>query len=283
MSKIPVKALYDNCEMMLAEKWGYIWGTAGVLWTEAKQKAVENEMAQKYGSRWIGHTVTDCSGVMVFIWKLYGLKIPHGSNSIRRQSVGPLTNIPQPGYAAFKVRDGDYYHIGIVAADGKTVYESQGTIAGFVTSDASRWDWFAPFKDVVYEEGESPLPDGEKLNRRAEVITKKDPLNMRTGPGVGYDIIGKIPKGTIVDVWTKCENNWYFVDDDGDQGYVDGQYLAFLPPVSPKPEEDDKEPTSDDEEPQIVNYGVLIPCDTKEDADALAAFFVNAQVISGDD
>lgn len=282
--KIPVSALYRFCKMMLRDHWGYIWGTAGIRWTEDRQKATDNEMARKYGDRWIGHVVADCSGVMVYIWRQYGLKIAHGSNSIKRQYMGKLQTMPKPGYGALKLRNGDdYYHIGIVSEDGTHVYESKGTLFGFVVSDVKEWDWFGPFKDVDYSGEVSPLPDGEKMSRRAEVITKKDPLNMRTGPGVGYDIIGKIPKGTIVDVWTKCENNWYFVDDDGDQGYVDGRYLAFLPPVSPKPEKDDKEPTSDDEEPQIVNYGVLIPCDTKEDADALAAFFVNAQVISGDD
>lgn len=295
MSKIPVQALYDNCEMMLNERWGYIYGTAGVRCTQAViDKSIERfpknaEMTRRYGPQWLGRMVTDCSGLIVYIYKQFGLKIPHGSSSMVRQGYivdcGPT---PHPGWAALvdptpNTPDND--HIGIVQEDGVTVVEAKGTRYGVVKSKVtdSKWNKFGRFKDVDYSGEVSPLPDGEKMSRRAEVITKKDPLNMRTGPGVRYDIIGKIPKGTIVDVWTKCENNWYFVDDDGDQGYVDGQYLAFLPPVSPKPEEDDKEPTSDDEEPQIVNYGVLIPCDTKEDADALAAFFVNAQVISGDD
>ena len=291
--KIPVSALYKYCKQMQEENWGYIYGTAGVKCTQAViDQSIERfpknaDMTRRYGPQWLGRMVTDCSGVMVYIWKQFGLKIPHGSSSIVAQKyIVDCGDTPHPGWAALVAPTPDTpdnNHIGIVAEDGKHVYEARGTAYGFVYSPLDkRFTKFGRFNDVDYGEV-NPLPDGEKLNRRAEVITKKDPLNMRTGPGVGYDIIGKIPKGTIVDVWTKCENNWYFVDDDGDQGYVDGQYLAFLPPVSPKPEEDDKEPTSDDEEPQIVNYGVLIPCDTKEDADALAAFFVNAQVISGDD
>lgn len=246
MKKIPVKTLYDVCETMLRDHWGYIWGTAGVLWTAEKQKAVTNEMAQKYGSKWIGHFVTDCSGVMVYIWKLCGMKILHGSNSIRRQSVGALTNLPKPGYAAFKVRGDDYYHIGIVAADGQTVYEAQGTIAGFTTTPASRWDCFAPFKDVQYEEV-MPMPDGDKVIYRAEVITESGPLNVRSGPGTQYDKIGKLPKGEIVDVMVECPNGWMYVDDDGDQGYVDGRYLRRVDASEPSSDEGDQSPSEPDQ------------------------------------
>ena len=95
--KIPVKGLYENCEMMLRDHWGYIWGTAGIEWTQARQDATENEMAQKYGSRWIGHMVTDCSGVMVYIWRQYGLKIPHGSPH-RDCRCGRLNRLRISGY-----------------------------------------------------------------------------------------------------------------------------------------------------------------------------------------
>lgn len=257
MSKIPVSGLYKYCEMMLKDRWGYIWGTAGIKWTEARQKAATNEMAQKYGSRWIGHMVADCSGVMVYIWRQYGLKIAHGSNSIRRQSVGALTNLPQPGYAAFKVRESDYYHIGIVGADGKTVYEAQGTIAGFTTSPASRWNCFAPFKDVDYTEEAEEMPDGERVIYRAEVTTKSGVLNVRSGNGTQYPIIDKLPKGTIVDVMVECPNGWRYIDDDGDQGYVDGRYLKALPPATSIPEADDKIPAEAVHPPQIEKYTVL--------------------------
>lgn len=251
--KIPVKALYEYCKTMLNGRWGYIWGTAGVLWTDARQKAATNEMAVKYGSKWIGHYVTDCSGVMVYIWKQFNLKIAHGSNSIRRQSVGKLQTMPEPGYAAFKVRDGDYYHIGIVGEDADTVYESQGTIAGFTTSPASRWDWFAPFKDVQYEE-DMPMPDGEKVIYRAEVITESTPLNVRSGPGTQYDKIGKLPRGEVVDVMVECPNGWLYIDDDGDQGYVDGRYLKPLPPATSIPEAGDKIPAEDEDPPKNAKY-----------------------------
>lgn len=253
MSKIPVQALYDNCEMMLRDHWGYIWGTAGIEWTEARQKTTENEMAQKYGSRWIGHKVADCSGVMVYIWRQYGLKIPHGSNSIKRQSMGKLSTIPKPGQGALKLRDGDdYYHIGIVAKDGQHVYEAKGTIFGFVVSDVKEWDWFGDFNDVDYEE--VPMPDGERVIYRAEVTTQSGPLNMRSGNGTEFPIIGRLPKGEIVDVMVEFPNGWMYVDDDGDQGYVDGRYLTR---VQPAEQPNDKTPADDEKQPQIEKYTVL--------------------------
>lgn len=253
--KIPVKALYDYCEMMLRDRWGYIWGTAGIEWTEARQKATENEMAQKYGSRWIGHMVADCSGVMVYIWKQYGLKIAHGSNSILRKYCGKPTTSPHPGYAAFKLTGGDdYYHIGIVSENGQLVYESCGTIMGFRVSSVSEWDWFAPFKDVQYEKEEEPMPDGERVIYRAEVTTQSGPLNMRSGNGTEFPIIGRLPKGEIVDVMVECPNGWMYVDDDGDQGYVDGRYLTRIQPAE---QPDDKTPADDEKQPQIEKYTVL--------------------------
>lgn len=256
---IPVQALYEYCQTMLREHWGYIWGTSGILWTAEKQKAATNEMAVKYGAKWVGHYVTDCSGVMVYIWRKFGMKIPHGSNSIRRQSVGKLQTMPEPGYAAFKVRDGDYYHIGIVGEDGDTVYESQGTIAGFTTSKAYRWDWFAPFKDVQYEEGQ--MPDGERVIYRAEVVTKSGSLNVRSGNGTEYPVINKLPKGEIVDVMVKLPNGWFYIDDDGEQGYVDGSYLKPLPPATAIPDTDDQTHAGEADPPKNAKYTVLTSAD----------------------
>lgn len=259
MTKIPVSGLYKCCETMLRDHWGYIWGTAGILWTEARQKATDNEMAQKYGSRWIGHMVADCSGVMVYIWRQYGLKIAHGSNSILRRYCGKPTLSPKPGYAAFKVRNGDdYYHIGIVSANGQLVYESCGTIIGFRVSSISEWDWFAPFKDVEYtEEAEPVKDDGERVTYRAEVTTERSPLNMRSGNGTQYPIIGKLPKGSVVDVMMVYPDGWCYVDDDGDQGYVDGSYLTPLPPATAIPDAGDKIPTDDTDPPKNAKYTVL--------------------------
>ena len=242
---IPVKALYDNCEMMLRDKWGYIWGTAGKLWTEKEQEAATEEMIQKYGWQWAGHMVTDCSGVMVYIWKKYGLSIPHGSNSMVRQKyIVDISDTPQAGYAAFvyKPEDNDYSHIGIVGEDGITVYEAKGTQYGFVTSKVTdkKWNRFGRFKDVNYSGG------GKALNTPyyATVVTESGNLRVRSGPGTEYPKIGSVSKSQLVIVKKHMDTGWDFIDADSLQGYVSNEYLR------PEKEIDD-DPTVD---PDIITF-----------------------------
>ena len=252
-TKIPVKSLYDSCEMMLRDHWGYIYGTAGVEWTASKQKALEDKyspddpnygMSVRYGKKWINHMVSDCSGVMVYIWRQYGLKIPHGSSSMVRQKYivdcGPT---PHPGWAALvdpTPDTDDNKHIGIVGPDGVTVYEAKGAQAGFVTSKVtdSKWKKFGRFKDVDYSGEVEPLPDmGIQVDYQAEVTTKSGSLNLRSGPGTKYPIVDQIPKGARVTVWMEYQDGWRFVDYNGEQGYVSGQYLTPLPTATSVPDE----------------------------------------------
>jgi len=249
--KIPVKELYPYLEMMLKEKWGYIWGTAGVMWTETKQKNLakmysdddpNRGMGVKYGAKWIGHMVTDCSGVMVYIWDKFGLSIPHGSNSIadNKRYTGEKTKTPKPGYAAFQLSSSDKNderHIGIVGPDGKTVYEAKGTKAGFVTSDASKWDYFAPFTQVDYTEEQEIKP----VEQYFAVITG-DKVRIRSGPGVNFKKIGEVNKGDIVTVFAET-NNWVFADFNGTQGYIYSQYVEMTAHYIPVTEEDHKDET----------------------------------------
>ena len=267
---IPVSALYTECEAMLRDKWGYIWGTAGIRWTQARQNSASDDMAKKYGKRWIGHMVADCSGVMVYIWKKHGMSIYHGSNSIARKYCGEMQNTPVPGYAAFKWKKndtskfpdgrGDFYHIGIVSADGQNVYESRGTQTGFVLSAASGWHSFAPFKDVAYDmEGSTVEP------YQAMVKVTKGTLNMRSGAGTNFPVIFSLPNGTPVTVLKEYPNNWAFVDEDGTQGFVSSKYLEKVEPG---------ETTADP-----YKWGVFIPCDNEEEARRYAGDIKNAVVI----
>lgn len=251
--KIPVSALFDTCEMMLYDHWGYIWGTAGIMCTQAViDKAANNpnnpnpELTEKYGEQWLGHMVTDCSGVMEHIWKKYGLKIPHGSNSMVRQKyVVDITTVPKAGYAAFVYKEdkNDYSHIGIVAEDGQTVYEAKGTQSGFVTSKVTdkKWNRFGKFKDVDYE------GSGEKLKTPyyATVATNSGPLNVRSGPSTEYPKIGKVAKGQTVVVKTHNESGWDFIDADGLQGYVSTAYLKPEKEVPDDPEPPKPDPSGD--------------------------------------
>lgn len=267
--KIPVSGLYKYCEMMLRDRWGYIYGTAGVKCTQAViDRSIERfpknaDMTRRYGKKWLGHMVTDCSGLIVYIYKQFGLKIPHGSSSMVRQGYivdcGPT---PHPGWAALAdptpdTPDND--HIGVIQADGVTVVEAKGTQSGVVTSKATdkKWTKFGKFKDVDYEEADDPMPEGEHVTYRAEVTTKKGTLNVRSGPGMQFPIIGRLPRGEIIDVMVVCPNGWNYIDDDGDQGYVDASYLTPLAQNGTPPESDDKIPVDESDPPKNAKYTQL--------------------------
>lgn len=261
MSKIPVSEVYRYLDKMLEDRWGYIYGTAGVLWTQSRQSSTTNEMAQKYGAKWVGHMVADCSGVIVYIWKKFGLSIPHGSSSMVKQGyIVDCGSEPHPGWAAL-VDDTpstpDNKHIGVVGADGVTVYECKGTQSGFVTSKVTdkKWSKFGRFKDVDYSGEEKPMPDqGTQVNYQATVTTQSGRLNLRSGPGTGYPVVDKIPKGSTVTVWMEYADGWRFIDWDGEQGYCSGQYLTPLPPATSVP---DKTPVPDSDRPKTVQKTAL--------------------------
>lgn len=253
--KIPVKNLYGYLDQMYAEKWGYIYGTAGIPWTEQRQAALERKYSPddpnygkgvKYGKKWIGHMVSDCSGVMVFIWRQFGLTIPHGSTSMVRQGyIVDCSATPHPGYAALvdpTPDTDDNKHIGIVGEDGVTVYECKGTIEGFVKSKVTdaKWTKFGRFKDVDYSEVK-PMPDAGIIKYYAVVDTQKSPLSVRNGPGTEYVKIGSLPKGTEVAVMTEADD-WAYIMSDSINGYCSLQYLKKTRESEPSPE-----PSTDEE------------------------------------
>lgn len=232
MSKIPVSDVFDAIEMMLRDKWGYIINQSGKIWTANDQAVVQDAMAQQYGSQWIGHHVTDCSGVMVYIWREHKQKTEHSSNAIARHEVGEIGTVAKPGYAAFKWRatggparwqdgKGDYYHIGIVGQDGKTVYEAQGTKVGFTTSRISKWTYFAPFIDVEY---------GEKKEEAVimdQVMISTDKVNVRQSASKSAPRIDYANAGEIANV-IGTSGDWYHLDfvDRKLKGWVYGNFVV---------------------------------------------------------
>ena len=100
----------------------------------------------------------------------------------------------------------------------------------------------------------------------AQVTTENGNLNLRSGPGTNYPVIGQLKKGTIIGV---CENfgDWsYIVDYEGVFGYVSNKYLT---PVD-KPDDD----------PVTNEYQVCITCSSKEEAERLVAILKTAKLMS---
>ena len=179
----------DLCALFaqaLDERWGYIWGRSGQVWTQANQDAATRDMTVKYGSKWIGKRVADCSGLFVWAYKQRGEKIFHGSNTIwnkytsAKGAVGGDMRI-RPGTAVFMVSGGKRGHIGLYIGGGKCI-EAKGTQAGVVMSDLSRWDEWGELADVdytgvVYDALEVALPTLRKGDQGSAVEQLQTLLN----------------------------------------------------------------------------------------------------------
>ena len=156
----------EKARIPLEEKWGYIWGKSGQLWTrddwnQLKKDQADNpnyKLAIGYGNKWIGHRVADCSGLIVWIAKQFGMTIAHGSNSIWKgylSEKGKISGDIPVGALVFKLRNGtDYYHVGVYVGAGKVI-EAKGTIAGVVESKLSDWGYYGLWKGVTYD-GQKP-------------------------------------------------------------------------------------------------------------------------------
>lgn len=168
---IKASDLIGKFQFALADGWGYIWGTSGVVWTAAKQAAIEKTtdsdraMSRKYGKKWIGHTVADCSGLFVWAFKQLGGSIYHGSNTMYLKycsSKGKLTGgnrsdgqelKPGTSVYTYDAKKDNCGHVGLYIGGG-TVIEAKGTQAGVITSKVSdsKWKLWGELKDVDYSE-----------------------------------------------------------------------------------------------------------------------------------
>lgn len=166
---ITPEQLIEKFQYALDNNWGYILGKAGGEWTQKDQDATNNEMAKKYGQQWVGHKVTDCSGLFAWAFKQLGGRMYHGSNTMWRSwcsAKGTLnsetTTKILPGTAVFKVRDSDYYHVGLYVGDN-TVIEAKSTLIGVTTSKLSQWNCWGELKGVDYKKV-GPVPDPDDNN-----------------------------------------------------------------------------------------------------------------------
>jgi hypothetical protein len=214
---INANALIEKFEYALDHKWGYIYSTAGIVWTEARQKQKVNYMVSKYGtswqknseakrdkyynaarigSKWIGHTVSDCSGLFKWAFVKLGGDIAHGSNSIYDKycnKKGKLTDALKksllPGTAVFTGTEGSHDHIGLYVGSGKVI-EAANTEAGVCTSNlsANKWTFYGELKNVDYGGEPGPEPIAYPTIRRGskgEAVKKLQTILVKLGYSVG--------------------------------------------------------------------------------------------------
>lgn len=223
--------LVSKFQFALDNKWGYIWGSSGQLWTAASQKATTNAMAMEYGSRWIGHRVADCSGLFSWAAAQLGGYLPHGSNSIFRkyctETGNNMSNL-EPGTAVFKRREGtkyadgiDWYHIGLYVGNG-TVIEAKSTKAGVVTSKLSDWHAWGRLKGVSYD---STAPEDTQLQPGPAVVDVPNDgtVRVRAKPSTSGQVLATLPEGRQVMI-EAVEGDWCKVSYT-ETGYIMSTFL----------------------------------------------------------
>lgn len=227
---ITADALIALFEQALENKWGYIWGTAGILWTAEKQASATREQTVKYGKRWIGHYVADCSGLFTWAFRQLGGTMYHGSNTMWKAyctAKGELKKGKRddgqelkPGTAVFvyhKAED-NRSHVGLYIGNG-TVIEAASTQKGVITSKVtdSKWAEWGELKGIDYEGGE-PVPEGFAIVTGKKVALRKEPCTKA-------NIIMRIDTGKQVKIETPPPSEWEYVSYQGKTGYMMKEFL----------------------------------------------------------
>ena len=240
---ISSQALIDKFVYALQNEWGYIWGTAGELWTAAKQKELEKTtdenraMSRKYGSKWIGHYVADCSGMFVWAFRQFGIAMSHISSNIyisyctanKGRLTDELKQKIRPGTAVFTGdAPGKHPHVGLYIGNGDVI-EAAGTKQGVIKSRITdrKWTFYGELKNVDYTGGGDvpvPEPTPEPVPEKVYAIVTGKNLALREGPSTNCRVLTRAPTGSTVKI-EEPPKDWEYVDYKGRKGYMMKQYL----------------------------------------------------------
>ena len=65
-------------------------------------------------------------------------------------------------------------------------------------------------------------------SNKGRVNTTSSNLNIRKSPTTKASVTGKLSPGTVVDIIEKQSNGWYYINNNGKKGYVDGKYITLV-------------------------------------------------------
>ena len=264
---VTAKAFIEQVLIPLRQAWGYIWGYAGVTWTEDLQDKIEQttdenrEASRNYGSQWIGRKVTDCSGLLRWALKQLGEEIPHQARyqyTDHCRAKGKLIDGKRddgqpilPGTAVFLAApQTKIHHVGVYVGQGICV-EAKGARYGVVTSKLDHWDHWGELKAVDYTdaaalEGSIEIPErgegGEPVSVWPLAVANNPGswLNLRKKPDSSSERLAKIPRGSTVEVMTQ-DGNWWQVRYAGRIGWAASEYLSLIEPDQDEPGDTDQE------------------------------------------
>lgn len=252
MAIVKTADLIAKFQYALDNKWGYILGAVHTKWSQAYQNEKINYMKNKYGvswkdsaaakkdrvynaaaygGKWIGHYVTDCSGLFYWAFKELGGYMYHGSNTMWNQycvTKGKLVSGKRddgkelkPGTAVFVLKGtSDRSHVGLYIGNGEVI-EASGTQTGVITSDITNKKWceWGELKGVDYDNN-SPAPESTVNVGSAVVNAAK--VALRSAPSTNASILTRVDKGQRVQV---IEGEWSRVTYQGKTGYMMTKFL----------------------------------------------------------
>ena len=232
--------LIEKFQYALDNHWGYILGTAGEKWTQAKQDAATGDTARKYGEKWVGHMVADCSGLFTWSFKQLGGYMYHGSNTMWNKyctDKGKLSNGKRtdgqelkPGTAVFVLKnETDRSHVGLYIGNGKVI-EAASTQRGVIITDITNKKWceWGELKGVNYSASSKntpvPTPAEEKESSVSigSALVNATKVALRSAPSTTASILTRIDKGERVQV---IEGEWTRVTYQGKSGYMMTKFL----------------------------------------------------------
>ncbi len=117
------------------------------------------------------------------------------------------------------------------SADGAWVYKDMHSVSNLASEDGATVTLFAVWKTPPET---TPTPRGTIVNCTSGV-------NVRSGPGTNYPLVGFAPRGTTY-LLTGQSGAWYRISFDGKVGYISAAYFSIPPmvqvpqPAAPTPE-----------------------------------------------
>ena len=86
---------------------------------------------------------------------------------------------------------------------------------------------FGTSKETVASVSETKITEtADNAFIGSAVCTAKNKINLRSGPGTSYRIVGSLPSKTVVDVCL-VQGNWYKISYNGNIAWGTGSYLSF--------------------------------------------------------
>ena len=280
---VTAASFIEKVKIPLTEQWGYIYGTWGKTWTQALQESYSQpghknyEMTARYGKRWIGRKVTDCSGLLRWALAQLGESIVHQARYQYTDYSGPRGKLsaglredgtpPLPGSAVFlQGKESKIHHVGVYVG-GDICIEAKGTAYGVVISHLSHWDHWGELKMVDYTgaaalEKDPPVlhdDDAEAGTVLTAVVSNPQTwLNVRANAGSQYPVVFQVQKGTEVEILDAGSPDWWQIRYGGRIGWAYAQYLKIsgLADTDQEPEpEADPEPPAAPQEPEPSPLG----------------------------